>query len=165
MRRSHADAHAACAGLQPITSTTSSKYFVNGCCFCRKHARVCPGEGNGFLFESPFRTGGEETWLLQDYRASFNGRGGGGCINPDLYLKSLQEAAKLFSIRDDAIGNQTGAFLAPQLLPVAKGWLCSGGNMRRSLPATEGGFGCRTGWFFASFTLDQVQRGEFIGRA
>lgn len=106
--------HTACAGLQPITSSTrASKYFVTGCCFCRKHVRICPGEGNAFFICIPFKKGAAK-WLLQDYRTSFNGRGGkkGSCINPDLYLKSLQEAAKLFSIQDDAIGNQIRALFS-----------------------------------------------------
>lgn len=68
--------HTACAGLQPITSSTrSSKYFVNGCCFCRKHVRICPGEGNGFLFESTFRKEGGQRGYCRIIERPLTGEG------------------------------------------------------------------------------------------
>lgn len=47
------------------------------------------------------------------FKTSFDrGKKKGSCINPDIDLKSLREAAKLFSIQDDAIGNQMRALFS-----------------------------------------------------
>lgn len=43
------------------------------------------------------------------FKTFFDRKKKGSCINPDLYLKSLREAVKRFSIQDDAIGNQIRA--------------------------------------------------------